>query len=189
MGPGRHRRWRPDKGRAGYQGPCATALAPQCGAFGTLSRRGRAGSRKSGLALAGEVFGFEADGTHHFFAEAIGATGVRVLRLSTMNGVSDKLLPLALQSLVRAQEHLLVLGRQQAVERVAAFLMDMAERQGGLDHFELPMSRMDIADYLGLTIETVSRVFTKLKDKGVIRLPGLRSVEVLKWQALRGLSE
>ena len=143
----------------------------------------------SAFHMAGEVFGFEADGTHHFFAEAIGATGVRVLRLSTMNGVSDKLLPLALQSLVRAQEHLLVLGRQQAVERVAAFLMDMAERQGGLDHFELPMSRMDIADYLGLTIETVSRVFTKLKDKGVIRLPGLRSVEVLKWQALRDLSE
>lgn len=143
----------------------------------------------SAFHMAGEVFGFEADGTHHFFAEAIGATGVRVLRLSTMNGVSDRLLPLALQSLIRAQEHLLVLGRQQAVERVAAFLMDMAERQGGFDHFELPMSRMDIADYLGLTIETVSRVFTKLKDKGVIRLPGLRSVQVLKWNALRGLSE
>ncbi|NMA98819.1 MAG: helix-turn-helix domain-containing protein, partial [Phyllobacteriaceae bacterium] len=54
---------------------------------------------------------------------------------------------------------------------------------------ELPMSRMDIADYLGLTIETVSRVFTKLKEKGVIKLPSLRSVEVLKWQALRDLSE
>jgi CRP/FNR family nitrogen fixation transcriptional regulator len=143
----------------------------------------------SAFHMAGEIFGFEADGTHHFFAEAIGATGVRVLRLAANEGVSDKLLPLALQSLVRAQEHLLVLGRQHAVERVAAFLLDMAERQGGLDHFELPMSRMDIADYLGLTIETVSRVFTKLKEKGVVRLPGLRSVKVLKWQALRELSE
>jgi CRP/FNR family nitrogen fixation transcriptional regulator len=143
----------------------------------------------SAFHMAGEVFGFEADGTHHFFAEAIGATGVRTLRLAANEGMSDKLLPLALQSLVRAQEHLLVLGRQHAVERVAAFLLDMAERQGGLDQFELPMSRMDIADYLGLTIETVSRVFTKLKEKGVIKLPSLRSVEVLKWQALRDLSE
>ena len=143
----------------------------------------------SAFHMAGEVFGFEADGTHHFFAEAIGATGVRTLRLAANEGMSDKLLPLALQSLVRAQEHLLVLGRQHAVERVAAFLLDMAERQGGFDQFDLPMSRMDIADYLGLTIETVSRVFTKLKEKSVIKLPSLRSVEVLKWQALRELSE
>lgn len=143
----------------------------------------------SAFHMAGEIFGFEADGTHHFFAEAIGATGVRVLRLSSTADLSHKLLPLALQSLVRAQEHLLVLGRQHAVERVAAFLVDMAERQGGLNHFELPMSRMDIADYLGLTIETVSRVFTKLKDKGIVRLPGLRSVDVVRWQALRDLSQ
>ena len=143
----------------------------------------------SAFHMAGEVFGFEADGTHHFFAEAVGATGVRILRLSTGADLSHRLLPLALQSLVRAQEHLLVLGRQHAVERVAAFLLDMAERQGGLSRFELPMSRMDIADYLGLTIETVSRVFTKLKEKGIVRLPGLRSVEITRWQALRELSE
>jgi len=143
----------------------------------------------SAFHLAGEVFGFEADGTHHFFAEAIGATGVRVLRLAANADLSHKLLPLALQGLVRAQEHLLVLGRQHAVERVAAFLVDMADRQGGLDHFELPMSRIDIADYLGLTIETVSRVFTKLKERGIVRLPGLRSVVVVKKPALRDLSE
>lgn len=143
----------------------------------------------SAFHLAGEVFGFEADGTHHFFAEAIGATGIRALRLAAAHDLSRALLPLALQGLVRAQEHLLVLGRQSAAERVAAFLLDMAERQGGLPRFDLPMSRMDIADYLGLTIETVSRVLTKLKDKGIIRLPGLRSVEIIRWQALRDMSE
>jgi CRP/FNR family nitrogen fixation transcriptional regulator len=103
--------------------------------------------------------------------------------------ISQAILPLALQGLVRAQEHLLVLGRQNAAERVAAFLLDMAERQGGLERFDLPMSRSDIGDYLGLTIETVSRVFSKLKEKGIIRLPNLRSVEVVRWQALRNLSE
>jgi CRP/FNR family nitrogen fixation transcriptional regulator len=103
--------------------------------------------------------------------------------------MSHQLLPLALKGLTRAQEHLLVLGRQNAIERVAAFLVDMAERQGGLRQIELPMSRMDIGDYLGLTIETVSRVFTRLKDKGVIRLLGLRSIEIVKSDALQDMSE
>ena len=143
----------------------------------------------SAFHLSGEIFGFESGNTHHFFAEAIGATGVRVLRPGPGMEISQAILPLALQGLVRAQEHLLVLGRQNAAERVAAFLLDMADRQGGLECFDLPMSRSDIGDYLGLTIETVSRVFSKLKEKGIIRLPNLRSVEVVKWQALRNLSE
>lgn len=143
----------------------------------------------SAFHLAGEVFGFESGRERHFFAEAIGASGLRVMRPATSASLSHDLLPLALQELVRAQEHLLVLGRQNATERVAAFLVDMAERQGGLDQFELPMSRTDIGDYLGLTIETVSRAFSKLKEKGVIRLPSLRGVEIVKWSLLRALSE
>lgn len=143
----------------------------------------------SAFHMAGETFGFEADTTHHFFAEAINATGVRVLRVAAAADMSRQLLPLALKGLIRAQEHLLVLGRQNALERVAAFLVDMAERQGGLRQVELPMSRMDIGDYLGLTIETVSRVFTRLKDKGVIRLIGLRSLDILKPDVLLDMGE
>ncbi|AZO43286.1 cyclic nucleotide-binding domain-containing protein [Mesorhizobium sp. M7D.F.Ca.US.005.01.1.1] len=143
----------------------------------------------SAFHLAGETFGFEADTTHHFFAEAINSTGVRVFRLTAGADMSHQLLPLALKGLTRAQEHLLVLGRQSAIERVAAFLVDIAERQGGLRQVELPMSRMDIGDYLGLTIETVSRVFTRLKDKGVIRLLNLRSVEIVRHDALHNMSE
>ena len=143
----------------------------------------------SAFHLAGEIFGFEADATHHFFAEAICATGVRALRAaSRQNEFASRLLPVALQGLVRAQEHLLVLGRQNAIERVAAFLVDMSERQGGLRTIELPMSRTDIADYLGLTIETVSRAFSKLRRKGIVRLPGLRSVEIVKWQTLQAMA-
>jgi CRP/FNR family nitrogen fixation transcriptional regulator len=143
----------------------------------------------SAFHLAGETFGFEADTTHHFFAEAINATGVRVFRIASGVDMSRQLLPLALKGLTKAQEHLLVLGRQNAIERVAAFLVDMAERQGGLRQVELPMSRMDIGDYLGLTIETVSRVFTRLKEKGVIRLLNLRSIEIVKHEALHNMSE
>ncbi|MER8709983.1 MULTISPECIES: helix-turn-helix domain-containing protein [unclassified Mesorhizobium] len=143
----------------------------------------------SAFHLAGETFGFEGGTTHHFFAEAINATGIRVFRFAAGADVSQLLLPLALKGLTRAQGHLLVLGRQNAIERVAAFLVDMAERQGGLPQVELPMSRMDIGDYLGLTIETVSRVFTRLKEKGVIRLASLRCVEIVKHDSLQNMSE
>ncbi|WP_315925525.1 helix-turn-helix domain-containing protein [Mesorhizobium sp. SP-1A] len=142
----------------------------------------------SAFHLAGETFGFEADANHHFFAEAICASGIRAVHAAPSGrNAENRLLPLALKTLVRAQEHLLVLGRQNALERVAAFLADMAERQGDLRHVELPMSRNDIADYLGLTIETVSRAFTRLKRDGVIRLPGLRSVQIVKRRALDDL--
>jgi CRP/FNR family transcriptional regulator, nitrogen fixation regulation protein len=143
----------------------------------------------SAFYLSGEVFGLEADANHHFFAEAITGTSLRSFPRSKFGDISQELFSLTLRSLTRAQEHLLVLGRQTAAERVAAFLLDLAERQGGLEQVELPMSRMDIGDYLGLTIETVSRVFSKLKDKGIIALPTLRSAEIKKWNALQAMSE
>lgn len=143
----------------------------------------------SAFHLPGEVFGFEADGTHRFFAEAVSATGLQTIRPSASAAFANALLPLALSGLVRAQEHLLVLGRQSARERLAAFLLDMARRQGDLDEVELPMSRTDIADYLGLTIETVSRVFSRLKESGVIRLRGLRSIVIVKRHTLEAMCE
>ncbi len=142
----------------------------------------------SGFHMPGEMFGFEADDVHHFFADAICATGVVPLRNTSGEDRSRELLPMALQNLVRAQEHLLVLGRQSAIERIAAFLADMAERQGGLRQIELPMSRTDIGDYLGLTIETVSRLLSKLRQTGVINLPSLRIVEIVKWQTLHDMA-
>src|SRR5262245_15605919 len=143
----------------------------------------------SAFHLPGEVFGFEANATHRFFAEAICATGIRAFRISADVDVSRDLLPLALGGLAKAQEHLRVLGRQSASERLAAFLLDLAERQGGLEQFDLPMSRLDIADYLGLTIETVSRTLTRFKTKGIISLPSLRRVVVRKWGPLQEMAE
>ena len=82
-----------------------------------------------------------------------------------------------------------MIGRQSACERVAAFLMDMRERQGGLETVELAMARSDIADYLGLTIETVSRTFSKFKERGLIRLTSARVVTIAKPDALQALCE
>jgi CRP/FNR family transcriptional regulator, nitrogen fixation regulation protein len=143
----------------------------------------------SGFHLPGETFGFESNAVHHFFAEAIIPTGLRAYRQTSGVDMAGELLQLALCSLSRVQEHLLVLGRQHAIERMAVFLSDLAERQGGTGRIDLPMPRADIGDYLGLTIETVSRVLTKLRAKGIIRLISMRSIEVCKPGALLGVGE
>ena len=136
--------------------------------------------------MPGEIFGFEAGTERHFFADAVTAVGLKILRPGSESDLSRELLALALRSLSRAHDHLLTLGRTDAVGRVAGFLLEMAERQDVRGHgdIELPMSRTDIADYLGLTIETVSRALTKLKDARVIRLASARQVDVLRWEAL-----
>ena len=80
-----------------------------------------------------------------------------------------------------------MLGRQNAVERMAAFILDVAERQGVDDAVILPMQRADIADYLGLTFETVSRILRKLKEQGIIRVPSVKQIEIVQADALKAL--
>ena len=90
--------------------------------------------------------------------------------------------------LLRAQDHMLLLGRKNAHERVASFLLEMAERSAGPQSVELPMSRQDIADYLGLTIETVSRTLTLLENEAAIELPTSRRILLRDPAALRRLN-
>ncbi|MHB1109969.1 MAG: helix-turn-helix domain-containing protein [Devosia sp.] len=143
----------------------------------------------SAFHFAGEVFGFEADSEHHFYAESIDGAGIRILRPASGDGIADSVLPLALRSLTRAQQHLLVLGRQNASEKMAAFLLDLADRQEADGLVDLPMQRADIADYLGLTFETVSRILRKLKDARIIKVPSVKQIEILNFTALEDLCE
>lgn len=87
-----------------------------------------------------------------------------------------------------AQERMLLLGRKSAAERVASFLLMMADRDGG-DAIELPMTRGDIADYLGLTIETISRVISQFKSRNVICAQGATTLRIQKRDVLEGLAE
>ena len=98
------------------------------------------------------------------------------------------LLNLAMIGLRNTQEHLLLLGRKNALERVAAFLLDMAKRTKSGSVVELAMARHDIADYLGLTLETVSRMFAELKEQGAIKLEGARRVHLLDRGRLTAMS-
>ena len=116
----------------------------------------------------GEVFGIEAGNLHRYSAEALGETVVLALKISALrtaagNEAFERMVcEAAGVELNRAQEHLMLLGRKSAYERVATFLIDIADRRRS-DAVTLPMSRQDMADYLGLTIETVSRMLTRLQ--------------------------
>jgi CRP/FNR family nitrogen fixation transcriptional regulator len=132
----------------------------------------------SAFHMAGEVFGFASGAEHETYAESVDGAGIRLVRQQA--GLADpNILNLALQGLGRAQNHLLLLGRRTAAEKLAVFFTDVMERQGDDRHVRLAMPRNDIADYLGLTFETVSRLIRSFKDQGVIRLKSVHEVEIL----------
>lgn len=112
-------------------------------------------------------------------------------------GLEHKLLERTLSELDRTRSWMMLLGRKTASEKIATFLLEMSERLAETDctprfgparRFSLPFSRQQVADVLGLTIETVSRQFTKLKQDGVIELPSRREVEILDRPALSALA-
>jgi CRP/FNR family nitrogen fixation transcriptional regulator len=145
--------------------------------------------------LPGDVFGLEAGEEHAFSAEAIAHSVVRVAKRSGIVAMAARDSELAADifgrtagSLRQAQEHMLLLGRRNAEERVATFLLDMARRESSEGVIELPMSRQDMADYLGLTIETVSRTLTHLEAKAVIELPSSRRILVRSRGSLQRLN-
>jgi CRP/FNR family nitrogen fixation transcriptional regulator len=132
----------------------------------------------SAFHMASEVFGFASGAEHETYAESVDGAGIRLVRQQA--GLADpNILNLALQGLGRAQNHLLLLGRRTAAEKLAVFFTDVMERQGDDRHVRLAMPRNDIADYLGLTFETVSRLIRSFKDQGVIRLKSVHEVEIL----------
>jgi CRP/FNR family nitrogen fixation transcriptional regulator len=93
---------------------------------------------------------------------------------------------LTIETAFRMQRRVLILGRASAVEKVGAFLLEMADRSSGAndDAIALPMSRYDIADYLALSAETVSRALTLLNHRAAIRLTSVHSVRIIDRHAL-----
>ena len=148
----------------------------------------------SAFHTAGDMFGFETDDLHHASAEAVVPVKLVAYKWQSLlqEGMQSAslvrdLLNLTMIGLRRTQEHVLLLGRKNALERVAAFLLDMAKRAKSGPVVELAMPRHDIADYLGLTLETVSRMFAELKALGAIRLEGARRVHLLDKERLAAM--
>jgi CRP/FNR family nitrogen fixation transcriptional regulator len=139
---------------------------------------------------AGDIFGLDGELCHALGAEAVRETVLQVMRRDAFlhEQGSEAVISALLRKFHRAQAHMLLLGRHTACERVAAFLLDFRERAGA-NAFDLPMSRQDIADYLGLTIETVSRTFTQLQSARQIDLASCRRVILRNPDALERICE
>ncbi|MFC5345576.1 helix-turn-helix domain-containing protein [Brevundimonas staleyi] len=154
----------------------------------------------TGFLFTGDFIGLASGDTHAFSVEAIEDTSLCRFRKSEYRALARErpalesaLLNRAAHELSAAQNQMLLLGRKTARERVATFLVDLPDRDparpsvGGVVH--LPMTRSEIADYLGLTIETVSRELTKLKTAGIVTLLSLHSLRVEQPERLRAIAE
>lgn len=135
-----------------------------------------------GFYMPGDLFGLESDQQHRFFAEAINECEIALVRRSVLERAAstDRDTAFALWNVIAAKlrqtnEHLIVLSMKRAADRVFAFLLDFAERADS-NVIDLPMSRADIAAHLGLTIETVSRSFSRFERAGLVALDGARHV-------------
>jgi CRP/FNR family transcriptional regulator, nitrogen fixation regulation protein len=144
----------------------------------------------------GDIFGFESTEEFGFSAEAVEDTTVIAYRRSSFHNLTrhdpslaEQVMAATVASLRRAREHMLLLGRRTPQEKIALFLLDIARRLQKGDRFDLPMRRADIADYLGLTKETVSRTLTHMNRLGLIKLEAIgRTILLSDKAALRRLN-
>ncbi len=148
--------------------------------------------------LPGAIFGIIDRGEYGFSAEAVSDVVLvsyprtQIDRLSaTKTGVTDHIFAALTDQFMAMQRHLVVLGCQNAKERLASFLLLLADRSRALpgDRLDLPMGRQDIASHLGLTIETVCRALAELKREGIVVVPSVNQIVLKDSAALRRLAE
>jgi CRP/FNR family nitrogen fixation transcriptional regulator len=144
--------------------------------------------------LPGDVFGLESGLVHRLTAEAVVDTTVRLVKRRSLEQaagitiqVARSLWAMTAGELRHAEDHMLLLGRKNAMERVASFLLEMDRRLTATGMVALPMCRRDIRDYLGLTLETVSRALSQLHADGVVGFSGARQIVLRNRQHLRNL--
>jgi CRP/FNR family nitrogen fixation transcriptional regulator len=144
--------------------------------------------------VAGEVFGIESGGAYRLSAEAVSDCTLIAYRRRSLDSLSGRnetiaryLFQFALQNTARAQDHALLLGHRSALEKLASFLLHWARHSAQQVIVTLEMSRQDIADFLGLTIETVSRTLSKLEKDGIIKMSAARSIHLRNPGALSTL--
>lgn len=146
----------------------------------------------------GDVVGFPSGGDHHTDCDALMETRLRPYRRKCLDSstcdapLHRALMQAALQEISGMQDHFMMLGRKSAAEKVASFLCVLSQRIGKKTGpntcFDLPMSRSDIADFLGLTTETVSRTLTQLRKSKIIDIESVYTIVILRPTALLGLT-
>lgn len=160
-----------------------------CGAVRTVRHSVDGRRQIGGFYYPGDLFGLDGEEGHAYSAEAMCATEVVVYRQKApAEERSDRTdYCAAIAELSRTQHHLSLLGRRSASDKVASFLVDMARRDGS-DVASLPMSRQDMADYLGLAIETVSRVLGQFQIQGLVVFVSCRDFQIVRGAALNRLA-
>jgi CRP-like cAMP-binding protein len=152
------------------------------------------------FAFPGDLVGFGHGNEYRFDCDAISEARVSVIpQTSLLRAVAERpelgerLLQLATSEVASMQDHSFLLGRKSAIEKISSFLLSLAKRanegEGDSTRFQLPMTRADIADFLGLTVETVSRTMTKLRLKKIIDLPNPATFVVNDMAALRDMAD
>lgn len=152
-----------------------------------------------GFAFPGDFVGVTLEDRHAFTAEAIGDAALCQFPRSRFEAFVEqhprmgrRLYAAAAAELVAARSRLMLLGRKTAAERMASFILEMARRTAqavaGEPRASLPMSRMDIADYLGLRVETVSRELAGLKAARLVRMTGIHELIVTDPDGLAALA-
>jgi CRP/FNR family nitrogen fixation transcriptional regulator len=157
------------------------------GAVRTYKRLSDGRRQIGAFSLPGDIFGVEDGEVHRFTAEAIVNTTVWVAKRRSLfaklanddTSAANKVRDLITRTLERAENHLLLLGRQNSVERVAAFLFEIDRRLGRPKVVVLPMGRRDIADYLRLTVESVSRALSSLQEERIFSFKGSAHREIV----------
>jgi CRP-like cAMP-binding protein len=145
-----------------------------------------------GFYLPGDIFGLESNEGHVLAAETITNAKILVIRKNILAALANRsaaitleLLELTARELARAQDRVLLLSSKSAQERIIGFLFEMSKRASSTgSNVNLPMSRQDIADYLGLTIETVSRTLWALENSGAIEIFARRQISFRNRSAL-----
>lgn len=155
----------------------------------------------TGFMFPGDFLGISIDDEYAFTAEALVKAELWWFTRDAFDrfveanpAVERELYRLAAHELAAAQAQMVLLGRKTAAERLASFFLSLLERQELVDchthtEFDLPMSRLDIADYLGLTKETVSRMLAQLRDRRLIRLASQDRIEILDRDGLKEMAE
>lgn len=180
--------------------PLEAVYVARDGAFKTVAISEDGEERVVGFHLPGELIGLDALGTEHHRCDAIALSTANVCEVpfdqlaevaAQVPGLQHQLLRVIGRGVARDQDHLDMLVRRQATERLALFLHGLSERFRHIGQastqFRLPMSREDIAHFLGLALETVSRGFTKLQEDGVIAVDG-RRIEIVDLAELERLA-
>jgi CRP/FNR family transcriptional regulator, nitrogen fixation regulation protein len=183
--------YRKDEEIYGEGEPCEYVYQVICGAVRTYKLLNDGRRQIGAFHLPGDVFGLDVGSAHRLTAEAIADTTVRLVKRRSLEAaagsnvqVAHNLWTMTASDLRHAEDHMLLLGRKTATEKVATFLLEMDRRLAKAGMMALPMCRRDIGDYLGLTLETVSRTLSQLSDQGILMFSSARQIVLRNRQRL-----